>query len=61
MFQCALFSGAAAAVKWLKVPGEAHVTSSRAGPSPPPPYRFLSLLVQRETKSARGVKHQRNE
>lgn len=35
MFQCALFSGAAAAVKWLKVPGEAHVTSSRAGPSPP--------------------------
>lgn len=35
VFQCALFSGAAAAVKWLKVPGEAHVTSSRAGPSPP--------------------------
>lgn len=52
-------SGAAAAVKWLTVPGEAHVTSSRAGPSLPsslslsPPSVSLCVSPERDEQRPR--------
>lgn len=51
MFACLLvcsISGVAAAVKWLTVPGEAHVTRSRAGPSLFSPPVSLSVSPERD-------------
>lgn len=56
MFVCVLvcsISGVAAAVKWLTVPGEAHVTSSRAGPSLSPPRLSLSVSPERDEQCPR--------
>lgn len=59
MFVCVSvcsISGKAAAVKWLMVPGEAHVTSGRAGPSlrsPPPLLVSLSVSPERDQQCPR--------
>lgn len=56
----ALHSGKAAAVKWLTVSGEAHVTSARAGPlllsltPPPPPPVAVCVSPERDSTEPEG-------
>lgn len=52
-FRVCSIGGAAAAAKWLTVPREAHVTSSRAGPFPALPPVSPSVGADRDKQCPR--------